>query len=415
MRRYVHRGLLALTLLLVAAGGVDAQPLPTARPEEVGLSSERLDRITEMIKGEVEKGRIPGAVALVARRGKVAYFEAVGFRDKAAGAPMTKDAIFRIASMTKPFTSVAIMMLMEDGRLQLADPASRLLPQLANLQVAVEKPDKTLEMVPATRQMTIQDLLRHTSGLTYGVFGKSAVKELYLKAGVDKSDHTSAELIDKLATVPLHYQPGTTWEYSRSTDVLGRVVEVIASKTLGQFFEERIFGPLKMADSGFWVRSAHHGRIAAALPADPDTGAATTLRNVTEPPKYESGGGGAVSTAGDYARFAQMMLNGGQLDGTRLLSRKTVELMTSDHLGDVKAWTMPGHGFGLGFAVRTAPGLYDQPGSVGEYTWSGAWGTHFWVDPKEQLVAVWMVQVPLRQLSHYRRAFKTLVMQAVAD
>ena len=415
MTRHVGRGLLAVALLLLTAGSIGAQALPTARPEEVGLSSERLDRITAMIRSEVEKGRIPGAVALVARRGKVAYFEAVGFRDKTAGAPMTKDAIFRIASMTKPFTSVAIMMLMEDGRLQLSDPASKFLPQLAKLEVGVEKPDQTLEMVAARRQMTIQDLLRHTSGLTYGIFGKSAVKELYLKAGVDDRDHTNAELIDKLAKVPLHYQPGTTWEYSRSTDVLGRIVEVVSGKTLGQFFDERIFRPLDMRDSGFWARPEGQGRIATALPADPDTGAPVAMRNVTEPPKYESGGGGAVSTAGDYARFSQMLLNGGQLDGIRLLSRKTVELMTADHLGDIKFASMPGHGFGLGFAVRKAPGMYDHPGSVGEYTWSGAFGTHFWVDPKEQLVAVWMVQVPLRQLSYYRGAFKDLVMQAIVD
>jgi CubicO group peptidase (beta-lactamase class C family) len=406
------------TLILVFTAGAWAQGLPTAKPEQVGLSSERLDRITQTIRADVEKGRLPGAVVLIARKGRVAYFEAIGFRDKAASAPLQKDAIFRIYSMTKPFTSVAIMMLVEEGRIQLSDPVSKYLVQLTKLQVGVEKPDAatgtpTLSFVPADREMTIQDLLRHTSGLTYGVFGKSPVKDLYTKGGADANDHTNTELVDKLAKLPLHYQPATTWEYSRSTDVLGRVVEVVAGTTLARFLEERIFQPLKMADSGFWVPAPKHGRIAEPLAADPDTGQPVKLRDVTAPPKYESGGGGGVSTALDYARFSQMLLNRGHFDGARLLGRKTVELMTADHLGEIK-FPRPGWTFGLGFAVRKELGLASEPGSVGEYNWGGLGGTFFWVDPKEELVGIWMAQGP-GQRTYYRGVFKNLVMQALVE
>ena len=408
---------LALTLVLFFTAGAWAQGLPTTRPEEVGLSSERLARIGQVVTADVEKGGLPGAVALIARKGRVAYFESWGFRDKATGAPMTKDAIFRIYSMTKPFTSVAVMMLAEEGRLLLTDPVSKHLPQLAKLPVGVEHVDSatgktTFYTMPAEREMTIQDLLRHTSGFTYGVFGKSAVKDLYTKAGIDAGVQSNEEMVAKLATVPLHYQPGTTWEYGRSTDVLGRVVEVISGMTLGQFLEARIFRPLRMPDSGFWVATDKQGRIAEPLLTDPDTGKPVKLLDVTAPRKFESGGGGGVSTAGDYARFTQMMLNRGQLDGLRLLSRKTVEYMTADQLGAIKF--RPGQGFGLGFAVRKDPGVAGEPGSVGEYTWAGFGGTYFWVDPKEEIIGIWMAQAPGR-LSYYRQMFKNLVLQTVAD
>jgi CubicO group peptidase (beta-lactamase class C family) len=273
--------------------------------------------------------------------------------------------------------------------------------------------------VPSDRDMTVHDLLRHTAGLTYGVFGKSTVKELYGKAGVDTGDHTNAELIDKLARVPLAYQPGTSWDYSRATDVLGRLIEVVADTTLGQFFETRIFQPLKMPDSGFFVSPAKHGRIAEPLTNDPDTGKPIKLLNVSAPRKYESGGGGGVATAMDYARFAQMLLNGGRLDTVRLLGRKTVELMTSDHLGRLAGsgpayLPGPGHGFGLGFAVRLEPGLADTPGSKGEFFWGGFGGTAFWVDPKEELVAVWMSQAP-EQRTYYRRMIRSLLEASLVD
>jgi len=284
--------------------------------------------------------------------------------------------------------------------------------------VGVEKKDAatgqvTLALEPSKRDMTIQDLLRHTSGLTYGVFGTGAVKKLYAEHGVDVTDHTNADLVDKLAKVPLMYQPGTAWEYGRSTDVLGRVVEVISGKTLSQFLDERVFRPLKMVDTAFWVPNGKQARIAQPLATDPDTQRPITLFDVTKPPKFEGGGQAAVSTAGDYVRFAQMLLNRGRLDGARLLSRKTVELMTADHLGKLDT-PMAGYGFGLGFAVRREAGLAASPGSAGDYNWGGLAGTYFWVDPKEELVAIWMMQAPGQRLQ-YRQLFRSLVYQAIND
>jgi len=404
----------ALVLLLIVLLGPAAwaADLTVAKPEQVGLSSERLARITELIRTDVENGRLPGAVAVVARKGRIAYFEAVGFRGRAAGTPLRKDDIFRIYSMTKPFTSVAIMMLRDEGKLDLADPVSKFLPQLTKLQVAVEK-DGAVTLEPSKRDMTIQDLLRHTSGLTYGVFGTGAVKKMYTEQGVDALDHTNAGLIDKLAKVPLMYQPGSTWEYGRSTDVLGRVVEVISGKPLSQFLDERLFRPLKMTDTAFFVPNGKQTRIAQALATDPDTKQPVTLLDVTTPQKFEGGGQAAVSTAIDYTRFSQMLANRGRIDGVRLLSRKTVELMTADHLGKLDTPT-PGYGFGLGFAVRRDAGVANTPGSIGDYNWGGLAGTYFWIDPKEELVAVWMMQAPGQRL-HYRQRFRTLVYQAIND
>ena len=403
---------LVLALVVLLSHAAWAADLTVAKPEQVGLSSERLARITALIRTDVENGRLPGAVAVVARRGRIAYFEAVGFRDRAAGTPLRKDDIFRIYSMTKPFTSVAIMMLRDEGKLDLADPVSKFLPQLAKLQVALEK-DGAVTLEPSKRDMTIQDLLRHTSGLTYGVFGTGAVKKMYTENGIDALDHTNAGLIDKLAKVPLMYQPGTTWEYGRSTDVLGRVVEVISGKTLSQFLDERLFKPLKMVDTAFSVPNGKQARIAQALAADPDTKQPIELFDVTTPPKFEGGGQAAVSTATDYTRFSQMLANRGRIDGVRLLSRKTVELMTADHLGKLDTPT-PGYGFGLGFAVRRDTGVANTPGSIGDYNWGGLAGTYFWIDPKEDLVAVWMMQAPGGRL-HYRQRFRTLVYQAIND
>ena len=403
---------LVLALVVLLSHAAWAADLTVAKPEQVGLSSERLARITALIRTDVENGRLPGAVAVVARKGRIAYFEAVGFRDRAAGTPLRKDDIFRIYSMTKPFTSVAIMMLRDEGKLDLADPVSKFLPQLAKLQVALEK-DGAVTLEPSKRDMTIQDLLRHTSGLTYGVFGTGAVKKMYTENGIDALDHTNAGLIDKLAKVPLMYQPGTTWEYGRSTDVLGRVVEVISGKTLSQFLDERLFKPLKMVDTAFSVPNGKQARIAQALAADPDTKQPIELFDVTTPPKFEGGGQAAVSTATDYTRFSQMLANRGRIDGVRLLSRKTVELMTADHLGKLDTPT-PGYGFGLGFAVRRDTGVANTPGSIGDYNWGGLAGTYFWIDPKEELVAVWMMQAPGGRL-HHRQRFRTLVYQAIND
>jgi CubicO group peptidase (beta-lactamase class C family) len=428
---FVARQLWALALALVclaSTGPVWGDGLPGAKPEEVGLSSSRLDRITAWLKSDVEKGVFPGAVALVARKGRVAYLESVGFRDKAAGAPMTKDAIFRVYSMTKPITSTAVMMLHEEGRFLLNDPVSKYIPELGKLQVAVQRSDPVsgqtvFYTVPAEREITIQDLLRHTSGLTYAGRGSTPVHQMYIDAGVDARDlgnrsFSNAELVEKLGKLPLLYQPGTTWEYGLSTDVLGRLVEVAAGVTLGKFFEERILKPLKMVDTGFSVAKDKHGRLAQPA-VDPKTGKPALLVDVTAPSKWESGGGGAVSTADDYVRFAHMLLGKGQVEGTRILSRKSVELMTSDHLGYTIGYGSaylpgPGYTFGLGFAVRNEPGLSPLTGSPGEFNWGGAAGTFFWVDPKEELVAIYLMQDPVNRL-YARQMFKTLVLQAITD
>jgi len=413
--------LAAITLALLTGPAGAQAPLPSARPEQVGLSTERLGQLGQVLRQEIAKGKIPGAVALVARKGRIAYHEAFGARDPATRAPMTRDAIFRIYSMTKPVTSVAIMMLQEEGRLVLNDPVSKFLPKLTKLQVAVEKKDAsgqpTLELMPAQREITIHDLLRHTSGFTYG--GRTTnltVKEAYAREGVDARDLTNAELVDRLAKVPLAHQPGTAWEYSRSVDVLGRVVEVISGKSLGGFFADRIFRPLGMKDSGFSVPQAQQGRLAQAFPIDPATGDKIALIDVTTPPRYESGGGGAVSTTDDYVRFAQALLNGGRLDRARLLGRTTVAFMASDHLGPIRATIRrPGYTFGLGFQVRKDVGLDGQSGSIGEYGWAGAGGTYFWIDPKEQLIAILMTQAPGPSRTYYRQLFKELVQQALVD
>jgi CubicO group peptidase (beta-lactamase class C family) len=422
MKRSV--ALIAL-LVLIVPGVAWPQGLSTATPEAVGLSSPRLARVTEAVKGEIAKGRYPGAVALVARRGKVAYFEALGQRDPQTGAPMTKDAIFRLYSMTKPFTSVATMMLLEDGRLLLNDPVSKYIPKLKGLQVSVPRVDTqtgkvTYALVPAEREMTIQDLLRHTSGLVYGGFtSHTGVKEAYTKEGVDWNGVTAAEQIDRLARVPLAHQPGTAWEYSLSTDVLGRVVEAVSGVTLGQFFQERIFTPLKMTDTTFLVPNGKVVRLAQPFAKDPVIGAAVALLDVTQPQKNDAGGAGTAGTVMDYARFSQMLLNGGQLDRVRLLGRATVAQMSSDHLGDIRLASpiLPrGYGFGLGFAVRRETGLNWVTGSAGEYRWGGAGGTAFWVDPKEQMVVVWMTQgQPGARRGEDRDLFRQLVQAAILD
>jgi CubicO group peptidase (beta-lactamase class C family) len=391
-------------------------PLPFAMPEDIGLSSVRLARLGTVIAGEIERGRVPGAVALVARRGRIGYFESFGQRDAVAGAPMAKDAIFRIYSMTKPITSVAAMMLWEDGRFLLSDPIAKYLPDLAGLDVAVER-DGVLERVPAVRAVTVQDLLRHTSGLTYEFRGSGPVHRMYRSAKVDRRAQSNAEQVATLGRMPLLHQPGTRWEYGRSTDVLGRLVEVLSGKTLGEFFEQHILAPLGMSDTAFHVPERHHSRIAEAFGRDPDSGVTVQLLEVRDPPGFESGGGGLVSTAADYARFLQMLLNGGTLEGHRLLSRKTIEFMTADHLGPITGapdLLIPGHGFGLGFAVRLQAGIAHVPGSIGQYFWGGLAGTTFWVDPAEQLFALLLIQAPgLRD--YYRTLFRDLVYSAVDD
>jgi len=415
--------LLAVFLCVMTATAVGAQSLAPAKPEQVGLSSERLQRITDTFKADVDKRIIPGAVILVARQGKIAFFEAVGVRDPATKVPMTKDTIFRIYSMSKPITSVSAMMLWEDGRFNLSEPVSKYIPQMGDLKVGVEKPDPsggqpTLELVPAKRDMTIQDLFRHTSGLTYGFFGPGLVKKMYADAKVWNDYPSNAELVDRLAKLPLLYQPGTTWDYSHATDVLGRLVEVISRQSLYQFEKERLLDPIGMKDTSFYVTDkTKQSRIAEPFLDDRSFGAGAEFNDPRVAQAAESGGGGMVGTAMDYARFLQMLLNGGTLDGKRILGPKTVAYMTADHVGTAISpgplyLPGPGFGFGLGFAVRKDAGVSAFAGSVGEYNWGGAGGTYFWVDPKEDMFVVFMMQSPKHRVP-YRYLLKDMVYAAI--
>ncbi len=306
--------------------------LPQAgHPAEIGLSPERLERISATLRNDVERRLLPGAVMAIARGGRIGYAEAFGWRDREAGAPMALDAIFRVASMTKPVTSVAAMILAEEGKLQVSAPVAEYLPELKDRTVGVER-------APAERTMTVQDLLRHTSGLTYAAFGDSAVQMVWRDADLMNEDQSNAELVSKLARLPLMFEPGTTWEYSMSTDVLGRVVEVVSGQSLSEFFAARITGPLGMSDTAFEATGDKAARLAEPQ-ADAATGARPPMRNVARPHRWASGGGGLVSTVADYLRFCQMLLNGGELDGVRLLAPKTVRHMASDHLPPgVRLW-----------------------------------------------------------------------------
>lgn len=391
--------------------------LSRTSPERVGLSGERLERIGQTLQRDIAQGKLPGAVALVARHGKVAYWEAFGSRTP-GGPAMERDDVFRIASMTKPIVSVAVMMLAEEGRFVLSDPISKFIPSLARLQVAVPRGGQ-LDLEPARAEITLQDLLRHTSGLTYS-FRLNHLQMLYADAQKDFLGMSNAEVIEALAKLPLAFHPGTVWEYSHSTSVLGYLVEVISGLPLGEFLRERVLGPLGMHETGFHVPEAKWHRLAEAGP-DPASGQSMPLRPVKYKPKFEEGGGGLVSTAGDYVRFAQMLLNGGELEGVRLLGPKTVGWMTSDHLGPIPRnpvfYPGPGHGFGLGFAVRTSAGVSPYAGSVGEYSWTGSAGTAFWVDPQEQLIGLLMVQLPqvLPLLMEYWIKIRNPVLQAIVE
>ena len=355
----------AISLLLAAAGPLTplaARQLPTAVPEDVGFSSERLERIGELFESYVDDGRIAGAIGMILRHGKVAYFDEWGMRDMAARDAMAADDIFRIYSMSKPITSVAVMMLYEEGRFFLSDPIGRYIPELASLPVAKLAEATSMENIPterARRPVTIQDLLRHTSGLSYGIFSNTPVDSLYNRSFVLFRPNL-ADMVTELGKIPLMYQPGTEWNYSVSTDVLGRLVEVVSGQPLDEFLQERILGPLGMVDTGFHVPEKDLDRLTrtyAHVGEDQSLALGDTVA-FSRPTTLFSGGGGLVSTTHDYARFAQMLLNGGELDGARLLSRKTIELMTTDHLGDAgTGWLSPGWGFGLGFTVKNVAGL----------------------------------------------------------
>jgi len=425
-RRLALVAALAIIWSTIAA----AQGLVAAsNPEQLGFSPARLQRMTQAYQGYVDRGELPGAVLLIARGGKLAYLETIGYQDREKKLAMKQDAIFRLASMTKPIVSVAAMMLVEEGKLDLLAPVANYLPEFKDLKVGVDQIDPAtakpiLRLDAPRRPMTVQDLMRHTSGLVYGQFGEGLVHQAYREANVSDRGQSLAEMVTKLSKLPLAHQPGQDWEYSMSVDVLGRVIEVVSGMELDSFIAERITKPLGMEATDFYVHEPDLARLAE--PQADAAGKRPPLPDVTKKPRLFSGGGGMVSSAADYLRFCEMLLNGGEHGGVRLLSPHTVRLMTSNALppnvgytariarsGDIAPTPEMGQGFGLGFAVRTAAGHNPLPGSVGTFYWTGAWGTTFWVDPKEKLIAMQLIQVPLSQGAPYRRAFRSLTYQAL--
>ena len=386
-----------------------------APSETLGFLPRGLERLTEAMRHAVAEKKAPGVSMLIARHDKIVYRDMVGSLWP-GGPRMIDDAIFRIYSMTKPIVSVAAMMLVEEGRLLITDPVSKYIPAFGGVKVGVVKGDK-LDLQPLKRPITVQDLMRHTSGLTYGFTGVSPVQKLVKQANVTDPNRTLAENVEAMAALPLMHQPGEVWEYGLSTDVLARVIEVIEGARLSEVLHERLFGPLDMTDSAFFTPPGKVSRRADPFPSDFMGGAGVGACDATAPPKFESGGGGLLSTLADYTRFVAMLSFGGALDGRRILSPRTLAFMASDHLGpEVRKdhfllW--PGHGFGLGFAVRTDPGRAPTAGSVGEYFWGGMMGTAFWISPRDSLFAVIMVQTPENR-AYFRELFRNLVSAAIA-
>ncbi len=423
--------LVALFLSVGATTPAYSADLQSGAPQAQGLSPARLARIRDVIQSEINTDRMPGAVVLVARKGVISYADTIGYQDKAAGKPLQRDAIFRAYSMTKPLVSVVTMMLAEEGKLQLADPVSKYLPAMGKMQVMANPADASGATVAANRAITIQDLLRHTSGLTYPEFTRfDSMRKAYQEAGLFATDIpakwitlTPAQQVDAFSKAPLQWQPGSTWEYSLSTDMLGRVLEVVTNKPLSVLLNEKLIQPLGMKDTSFVVPASKVARIAEPLLIEPLTGGPMAkVLDLTKPMGNESGGAGLATTADDYLRFCQMLLNGGTLDGKRYLSRTTIALMTSDQLGPKVATPVQpgellmgvqGYTFGLGFMVRQGAGLASVPGSEGDYAWAGLGGTFFWVDPKEQLIGILMTQTPGAIRQYYRRMIKQLVYQAI--
>jgi CubicO group peptidase (beta-lactamase class C family) len=419
-----RRGLAALGLLIVAlaAGRPDAGSAETPAPILASFSPQKLQGIGDYFRNEVASGKIPGAVILVQQHGDPVYFQSFGLRDIATKIPMSPDTIFRLYSMSKPITSVAAMMLVEDGKLKLDDPVSKYIRAFADTKVGVEKPDEGGELVlePLDRPITIEDLLRHTSGLTYGFYGDSAVRKLYAQADLFNGDLDNAEFVARLAELPLAEQPGTLWDYGHSTDVLGRVIEVVSGKSLFQFERERLLDPLGMNETAFYVADeSKRSLIAEPMPDDRFVSPVAGIRDPMTPRRWESGGAGMVGTIGDYTRFAQMLLNGGTFEGRRYLKPETVALMTSDHIGPETRiardyFYFPGtdSGFGLGFAVRTEV----QPNTswpLGEYRWDGVAGTFFFIDPADDMFVICMMQTP-SQRGRIQTELKALIYAAMA-
>jgi len=407
----------------LVAGCPDSVRAESAAPVARNFSREGLERVSDYIRNEIATGKIPGAILLIQQHGKPVYSESFGVRDVATRLPMSADTIFRLYSMSKPITSVAAMMLVEDGKLKLDDPVSKFIPAFADVRVGVEKrgPDGTMTLLrePLDRPITIEDLLRHTSGLTYGFKGGNLVRKFYAEADLFSGDLTNAEFAQRIAELPLAEQPGTQWDYGHSTDVLGRVIEVVSGKTLFQFEKERLLDPLGMGETEFYVSDeTKRRRIAEPMPDDRMISPTTEIRNPLRPRKAEPGGSGLVGTIGDYARFAQMLLNGGTFEGRRYLKPETVALMALDHIGtatgiarDYAYYPGTTSGFGLGFAVRTSvPPNTSWP--LGEYRWDGVGGTFFFIDPVDDMFAIFMVQTP-SQRGRIQLALKTLIYQAL--
>lgn len=414
--------------LCLAASSMSAfadASLPRAKPEEVGLSSERLARIGETLKADIDAGRIPGAVIAIARRGKLVALDAYGWRDKAANLPMTTDTIFNIASMTKPMTAVGALMLVENGKILIDDPLAKYFPKFADMKVALRDDGEPVsETVAASRKITIQDLMRHTSGIIYGGRGTTVVHKQYpLGSGDASRDYDGAAFMDKLASLPLLHQPGTVWDYGFGLDVLGLTIEKISGQSLGQYLQANLWAPLGMTDTGFSIPPDKAERYARPLPADPDTGKPQARTpELTRPLKFECGGGCAASTAPDYLRFALMLMNGGRAGEARLLGPRTIDYMLSDQLGpNIKNLvgnadpTRADYGFGLGLAVRTTPGVVKMMGSIGQFSWPGASGTDWWADPKEELAVVYLSAAPGPIRWHYRQKINALVYQAIME
>jgi CubicO group peptidase (beta-lactamase class C family) len=409
-------------LLAIAQGAaLAAEPLPRIDPARVGFSAAGLQRIDRFFADEIAKERIPGAVVAIAREGKLVYYKAMGFQDKQSARPMRTDTIFQLASMTKPMVVVGALTLLEEGRLPLTARLSDYYPQFASTQVGIVDSSGTIRLEAVKKPITIQDLMRHTSGITYGGRGSTPVHKLWpAGSSVAAYGGTTDQFMETISKLPLLYQPGTTWDYSLSTDALGAVVEKVSGKSLGAALEERIWSKVRMPDTSFQTLVNKSTRIAQPLPNDPITGKPQAIRLIREQPKFDCGGACAFSTAGDYLRFGQMLLSGGVIDGQRVLSPKTVRMMTSDHLGkDIKnnvAGTeagRAGYGFGLGVAVRVEPGIAATNGSVGDYTWNGANGTSYWADPREQLVVVTMTAGPGEIRKYYREQMAALVYGAM--
>lgn len=398
-------------------------------PEDLGLSAPRLVKIDLMTQKYIDEGKLPGTITVVARRGKIAHFECQGRMDIEADKMVAQDTIFRIYSMSKPVTSVALMMLYEDGHFQLDDPISRFVPSFENMEVYISGNRDEYKTQPADRQITIRDLLTHTAGFTYGFMRTSVVDTLYRDKAVEESE-TLAEMVNKLSELPLLFSPGSRWSYSVATDVCGYLVELISGERFDQFLQEQIFEPLGMLDTGFSVPESKVHRFAANYERTADDGLQLTdspetshyIQDVT----YFSGGGGLVSTARDYLRFAQMLLNKGELEGERILGRKTVELMTTNHLpnnGDLTSMGQPvfsetpydGIGFGLGFSVMLDPATAHILGTPGEFAWGGAASTYFWVDPGEELIAILLTQLMPSSSYPIRREFRVLVYQSIVE